>query len=479
MKPYTIEQISYIAISKDVKLLSTIYKNKKLPLDFECHKHGSFSTSLSSFLRSHGCPKCGFAVGASKQRTDIEKVRKLFLDCSYVPLFSEYNRAKEKLPYLCPLHGESSITYDNLRQGKRCKKCAFNNISKLNRLKEKEYDLLIEDLNKKKIKPLFKYGDYIGLKESAKFECEIHGEFASNLDRLKYGNGCRKCTAHHSSAQSEISDFISNLGIKIIENDRKFIKPFEIDILCPENMIGLEYCGLWWHNEEYKNRREHKNKLEISNSKGINLITIFEDEWLNRKDQVIGYLKSLFNCNTDTVYARNTEVIEVSKEIASAFLEEHHIQGSCNFKIAFGIYMEKELLGIMTGGKHHRNLSDKELILSRMAFKNNTTVVGGASKLLKQLIKYAKNNGYSKLVSWSDNRWSKGNVYGKIGFKRSIELPPDYSYVKKEFRYSKQSLNKKKLKKMGGIGNTEKEMALSLGFRRIWDCGKIRWEINL
>lgn len=479
MRAYTIEQISNIAASKSVKLLSTVYKSRKLNLVFECSIHGKFSTSLASLIQSHGCPKCGSLIGSAKQKAKIEDVKKLFLECSYIPLFNTYKNAKEKLSYLCPKHGESKITYDNLKQGKRCKKCSFENLSNSNRLKEEDYNKLIEELTKKKIKPLFKYNQYLGLKESAKFQCEIHGEFESNLDRLKYGNGCRKCTTHHSDAQYEISQFIASLGIQIIENDRKFIKPLEIDILCPDQLVGIEYCGLWWHNELYKNKKEHKNKLNKANDKGLNLITIFEDEWLEKQDQIKGYLKSLLNLNSIILYGRNTEIKEVPKDQTKTFLDKYHIQGDCNFKIAFGLYYNEELVGVVTGGKHHRNSSRNELILNRIVFKSDITIVGGASKLLNQLKKYAKDNNYTKIISWSDNRWSKGNVYKKIGFAKTHDFPPNYSYIKKDNRFSKQSLTKTRLRKLGGVGNTEREMALSLGYRRIWDCGKIKWELDL
>ena len=134
-------------------------------------------------------------------------------------------------------------------------------------------------------------------------------------------------------------------------------------------------------------------------------------------------------------------------------------------------------MGLITAGNHHRNKTDKKLILNRLAFKNNTTIVGGASKLLKALCDYAKENGYHKIISWSDNRWSEGNVYNKIGFSLAKNLRYDYSYVNKDKRISKQSCQKKKLIKLGAIGKTEHEMALSLKLYRIYDCGKKRWEL--
>jgi hypothetical protein len=99
---------------------------------------------------------------------------------------------------------------------------------------------------------------------------------------------------------------------------------------------------------------------------------------------------------------------------------------------------------------------------------------------LSELLVFAVQNNYKKLVSWSDNRWSQGNVYNKLGFILEENMKPDYSYITKQgIRISKQSNTKEKLLKKGGIGKTEKEMAVSIGYARIYDCGKKRWIMNL
>jgi hypothetical protein len=66
-----------------------------------------------------------------------------------------------------------------------------------------------------------------------------------------------------------------------------------------------------------------------------------------------------------------------------------------------------------------------------------------------------------------------------MGFTLEEELPPDYSYTDGHNRFSKQSCQKKHLIKKGAVGNTEKEMAKSIGYGRIWDCGKKRWSLLL
>jgi hypothetical protein len=263
---------------------------------------------------------------------------------------------------------------------------------------------------------------------------------------------------------------------------RKIISPKEIDIYIPELKLGIEYCGLYWHSElNIKNKKYHQDKMIECNKKGIRLITIFEDEWVNRQNQVKNFLKSVMGVNKIRLYARNCFIKEIDPNLSRKFLEENHIQGKAPLKISYGIFYKDNLMGVMTGNTHHRKPGI--FTLNRLAFQNGVQIIGGSSKLLKRLISYAKKNGYKKIISWSDNRWSEGGVYEKCGFKMAEELLPDYSYYTgQNIRQSKQSNKKANLLKKGAEGsmeNTEKELSLSLGYSRIWDCGKKRWEFSL
>jgi hypothetical protein len=293
-----------------------------------------------------------------------------------------------------------------------------------------------------------------------------------------------------SSDECEIFDFIKEHlpNIEIQQGNRTILKPKEIDIYIPSLNLGIEYCGLYWHNEFSPQPRDtnyHYNKMLEANKQGIRLITIFEDEWQNKQFQVKSFLKSVLNVIDQKIFARKCNIQEVNQKEAKDFLEKYHIQGKTIFKIALGLYYKDELLGLITGNVHHRQKGNNPpFVLNRLVFKEGVQIVGGTSKLLKHLIDYAKIEGYQTLISWSDNRWSEGNVYGKCGFILESNLKPDYSYVVGETgtRQSKQSNKKKCLLKKGAIGtmnNTERELALTMNLFRIWDCGKKRWMVDL
>lgn len=286
-----------------------------------------------------------------------------------------------------------------------------------------------------------------------------------------------------STGQKEISKFVKSLGLSCIYDSRKVIPPKEIDIFIPKLSLGIEYCGIYWHTEDSgKDRNYHVGKFKECNNRGIRLITIFEDEWLERKKQVISFLKSALGKNKTRINGRDCIIKTVSRAVANNFYDENHIQGAPLRSILdIGIFskIDNELLGCMSFGSHHRNGHLNIAILTRLAFTEDVTVIGGASKMFKFSIDLLRQQKYIKVVSWSDNRWSEGNVYRKLGFLLDESLPPDYSYVFRNKRLSKQSNQKKHLLSKGAVGDTEYEMAKSLGYSRIYDCGKKRWIYSL
>lgn len=282
-----------------------------------------------------------------------------------------------------------------------------------------------------------------------------------------------------SKTENEIRKWVEHLtgeswpSVRLLENGG------ELDMYCDKKKFAIEYCGLHWHNEQSPNprgRNYHSNKLRESNALGIRLITIFEDEWISRKDQVKGYLKSALGLNKTKLNARSLTVKKISKKEAFAFLNQNHIQGAaCGSVLFFAlITSSNEIVSCMSFGRHPRQGHNNVSVLDRYSVLNGVSIRGGASKLFAA----ARKEIVGKIISWSDNRWSNGNLYVTLGFKCEAELPPDYSYVddskrSKAVRLSKQSQRKSKTGCPDGM--TEVEFATSRKLYRIWDCGKKRW----
>lgn len=123
------------------------------------------------------------------------------------------------------------------------------------------------------------------------------------------------------------------------------------------------------------------------------------------------------------------------------------------------------------GGKE----SEWELV--RFANKINTNVIGSASKLLKFFIKNYKPN---KIVSYSDIRLFNGGLYEKLGFAKMSQSKPNYWYVINGVRHHRFNFRKSILVKQGFDENkTEQDIMSERKIHRIYDCGAIRWELNI
>jgi hypothetical protein len=81
------------------------------------------------------------------------------------------------------------------------------------------------------------------------------------------------------------------------------------------------------------------------------------------------------------------------------------------------------------------------------------------------------------VVSFSDNRHSTGKLYQRLGFMLDGNVDPSFYYTDYKRRYHKSILRKERLEKFGINPSemTESLAAQTLGFDRIWDCGKLRW----
>ena len=291
----------------------------------------------------------------------------------------------------------------------------------------------------------------------------------------------------YSIKEKEILNFIKEIySGEIIENSRKIISPYELDIFIPEKNLAIEFNGLLWHSEGLKNFKEnikyyHLEKTRLTEEKGINLLHIFENEWLDPIKQTIW--KSIISYKLRIVkqryFARKLEIKEVNNKEAKKFFEDNHIQGYTNAGIKIGLYDNQKLVSCMTFAKPRFN-KNYQYELIRFASLKYSSCVGCAARLFKYFIKNYKPNS---IISYANRRWasSLSNVYQKLGFKFLRETEPNYYYFKMDFQpklYSRNRFQKHKLKNLPAFDYslTESEIMFNSGYRRIYDAGNLVYE---
>lgn len=322
--------------------------------------------------------------------------------------------------------------------------------------------------------------------------CDKHKSFKINKyvlrNRLNYSISdictiCNPISDNASIKEREINDFIND-ELRF-QTQKIKINNKEIDVYINDFNLGIEFNGLYWHSDMFLENNYHLNNTEICEENGIQLLHIFENEWIFKKEIIKSIIRNKLKLTKFKIFARKCVVRELNSSESREFLNKNHIQGSVNSSIKLGLFYNGELVSIMTFGKNRivtganpNNSNEYELL--RYCSKLNTSVVGGASKLLKTFI-----NKYKplKITTYSDRRFSTGDLYIKLGFKFIKKTIPNYWYFKTgelvlhhRFKYRKNILvDKYKQSK----NKTENQIMKDLGYYRIYDSGHKKFELIL
>ena len=313
-------------------------------------------------------------------------------------------------------------------------------------------------------------------------------------------NDCKDYVAYSISVmEQQVIQFIQSLdsSIKIEYNVHNVITPYELDIYLPEYSIAIECNPTATHNSSINVFDKgpssiypsyHKKKTDMCEEKGIFLFHIFGPEWSHKRSIIESMIRNILCKNTSKLYARNTYVKHVNSVDTTKFLEENHRQGGTNSPIRLGLYTKDSdtLVSIMTFGKMRNTIGTGKEDLShcwelvRFCNKNNTSVVGGASKLFSYFI---KNYDVSSIRSFSDRAHTKGNLYKKLGFQYVRSSDPGYVWVDcaTDISYHRTNAQKQNMQKflhddLIDLSKTETQIMEEHGFVKLYDSGTILWE---
>lgn len=178
--------------------------------------------------------------------------------------------------------------------------------------------------------------------------------------------------------------------------------------------------------------------------KGIDLITIWEDQWKNKKDIIKQILKHRLNKSNNKIFARKCEIREINNNEYKLFCNDYHIQGYRPAKIKLGLYFNNKLVQIASFNKCNKyHKEDYEWI--RGCISSNNIVVGGTSKLLKYFI---KQYNPQSILCFSDNNLFNGNGYLQSGFELVDEIKEDKFYIENNRSLKRISRNPFKYKEL-------------------------------
>jgi hypothetical protein len=233
---------------------------------------------------------------------------------------------------------------------------------------------------------------------------------------------------------SGITQYLLTKNIQEIEKDVYLIEGKLIVRIIKENNC-LEF------KEKYQNYRVMQFFQDEINEISVSMINNFLKE-------------------SKQIYARKCEIIEVLSNQARKFLIKNHLMGYTHAK-HIGLSIDGELCAVMGYKKHNNGLD-----ITRFCNKNGYNVVGGFSKLLKQLTSLKT----EYIQSFCDLRYATGQSYNQLGFKLD-SVSYGYYWSNGYKCYNRLSCRAN----MDERGLTQDQHAAEIGLVKINDCGQAKY----
>ncbi len=278
-----------------------------------------------------------------------------------------------------------------------------------------------------------------------------------------------------SLGESEIGSFLENNSINCIRNIRTIIAPKELDIFIPEHNVAIEYCGLYWHSDLFRDKNYHFEKWKACREKNIRLFTIFEDNWQSNRSKIED--KILYACNllkVERVFARKCSIVELDSTQSKIFFDSNHIQGNGRGTVTYGLVYLGEIVAAMSFLKFK---SSEIYEINRYA--TNKHVIGGFRKILSA---FFKNHVCNSIFTYADLEYSVGKLYEANHFVLDKIVKPTYTYVIDGARKHRAMFRRKYLPKFLGNGfveeQTEFENMNNNKILRVWNCGLLKYTLT-
>lgn len=448
---YDLSKVNYTGIKDKVTII--------------CRKHGEFPIIAESLLKGCGCSQCSYdtlrKLNTKSQEQYIEDCKKVHGNKYIIDSSIGYINARHNVYPICPKHGKFSINASSFLSGCGCAECYGNKPLTTNEFIERSLKVHNNFYN-------YPQTTYINAWSKVKINCPVHGEFEQfPADHLS-GKGCKKCAKQTSKPEEELYLFIKSEfpSLELFQNvrDLPFLNGKELDLYIPSKKMAIEYDGLVWHSDKFRGGPNNLiDKTIICENNEINLIHIFEDEWIEHKNLIKNQLRLLLD-NT-LINSNNYEIKQISSLLAKPFFSENHLLGFKNSTKYYGAFHENNLLSVISFKEI--NAGNWEMNQFALVPNNNKSDI-----FVKLFEKFINDNNIKTCQINIDRKWKQiqENTLNVLGFKLKNILPPKSFLIKGQKRFNEKLINIES-------NQTYKD----LGYNKIWDCGTLEyiWGKNL
>lgn len=232
MKKHSYEYIKNYFEENGCILLSETYIDNKQKLDYICSCGNTAQINFHNFKNGRRCKKCEYTRIASKTKLSYEYVYNYFKDNNCTLLSQEYINAKTKMKFICSCGEISEITFDNFKNGGRCKKCRYDKASKS--MQKHDYNYVKNYIENHECSLLINENNYKGVGQLLEIICVCGNKTNMTFSNFEKGQRCRKCSGTERFDYEYVKKYFEDNGCTLLSKEYK------------NNSILLDYiceCG--------------------------------------------------------------------------------------------------------------------------------------------------------------------------------------------------------------------------------------------
>lgn len=281
---------------------------------------------------------------------------------------------------------------------------------------------------------------------------------------------CTNCNKKYTFSNISLifKEFLDKNNIIYEVNNRDFLNGKEIDYYIPNNKLGIEINGLYWHSEKFRDSNYHVNKTLLAKKRDIKLLHFFENEMNNKNDIVFSIVKEKLKLNNINIDYNICEIKAISNIECNQFLIENSLddliyEGNI---INLGLYQENTLQYLISF-----KIDSNRIHIIR----NNSTIINYIDNGFNILLEYITNlYKPTNITIELNNRYQNIDDFNNIKSFYIKRLYPKYYWVypSKAELYSQIELFNK-IKEETGYPDYKinNKLYKSLKYLKVYDCG--------
>lgn len=294
-----------VSPNSKIKADEIVAKSEKKLL-WRCPKNHQWKATVSARERGRNCPYCSnkrLLVGYNDLATTQPELAKQVSPRSKFKANEVMAGTEKRLIWRCEKDHEWEARGADRTSDKGCPYCSgrvpvvgVNDLATVNPALASE----ISPNSKIKATELTEFSN-----RQVLWCCKQGHEWRARPSTRSRGAGCPQCAG--SKPERDLAELVKSLlskDIKVLRNDRKVIKPYELDILVPELNLAFEFNGIYWHSD--KMIRARKSSFPSSKAfddfkkkecakQGIKLFFVREKQWIENHENEVKRVSEIVN----------------------------------------------------------------------------------------------------------------------------------------------------------------------------------------